>query len=102
MSQPRLASAALVIRQEDPAQPDVLELLRHAEAFSARLSPPESNHHIPLDALRRPEVCAFSWPGRWKGKPSQLALWFSTTVGLKSNECGSKRRREVEESPAKF
>ena len=55
----RLASAALVIRQEDPAQPDVVELLRHGEAFSAGLYPPESNHHLPLDALRRTEVRFF-------------------------------------------
>jgi putative acetyltransferase len=30
--------------------------MRHGEAFSASLYPPESNHHLPLDALRRPEV----------------------------------------------
>jgi putative acetyltransferase len=45
-----------VIRQEDPAQPDVVELLHHGEAFSASLYPPESQHHLPPDALRRPEV----------------------------------------------
>jgi putative acetyltransferase len=50
------ASPAPVIRQEDPAQPDVIELLRHGETYSASLYPPESNHHFPLDALRRPEV----------------------------------------------
>jgi putative acetyltransferase len=44
------------IRKEDPAQSDVVELLRHGEAFSASLYPPESNHHLPLEALRRPEV----------------------------------------------
>ncbi len=52
-------SASLIIRQEDPAQPDVVELLSHGEAFSASLYPPESNHHLPLDALRRPEVRFF-------------------------------------------
>jgi putative acetyltransferase len=56
MLDPRTARAALVIRQEDPAQHDVVELLRHGEAFSAGLYPPESNHHLSLDALRRPEV----------------------------------------------
>jgi putative acetyltransferase len=56
MPHPRPAPSALGIRREDPAQPDVVELLRHGEAFSARLYPPESNHHLPLDALRRPEV----------------------------------------------
>ena len=53
----RPAPAAVIIRQEDPAQPDVVELMRHGEAFSASLYPPESNHHLPLAALRRPEVC---------------------------------------------
>jgi putative acetyltransferase len=52
----RSPSAAVVIRQEDPAQSDVVELLPHGEAFSASLYPPESNHHLPLDALRKPEV----------------------------------------------
>jgi putative acetyltransferase len=50
------APAAVIIRLEDPAQSDVLELLRHGEAFSASLYPPESSHHLPLDALQRPEV----------------------------------------------
>jgi putative acetyltransferase len=59
MPHPRLASAALIIRQEDPAQPDVVELLRHGEAFSASLYPPESNHHLPLDGPRRTEVRFF-------------------------------------------
>jgi putative acetyltransferase len=52
-------SASLVIRQEDPAQPDVVELLRHGEAFSASLYPPESDNLLPLDALRRTEVRFF-------------------------------------------
>jgi putative acetyltransferase len=51
-----LAPGVLSIRLEDPAQSDVVELLRHGEAFSASLYPPESNHHLPLEALRRPEV----------------------------------------------
>jgi putative acetyltransferase len=54
-----LALGLVSIRLEDPAQPDVVELLRHGEAFSASLYPPESNHHLPLDALRRPEVRFF-------------------------------------------
>ena len=49
--------SAIVIRQEDPAQPDVVQLLRNGEANSARLYPAESNHHLLLDALRQPEVC---------------------------------------------
>jgi putative acetyltransferase len=52
-------SSALIIREEDPAQPDVVELLSHGEAFSASVYPPESNHHLLLDALRRPEVRFF-------------------------------------------
>jgi putative acetyltransferase len=55
----RRPSSAPVIRQEDPAQPDVVELLRHGEAFSASVYPPESNHHLPLDALQRAEVRFF-------------------------------------------
>ena len=53
------APRAVIIRQEDPAQSDVIELLRHGEAFSASLYPPESNHHLPLDALRRSEARFF-------------------------------------------
>jgi putative acetyltransferase len=51
-----LAVGLLSIRLEDPAQPDIVQLLRHGEAFSASLYPPGSNHHLALDALRRPEV----------------------------------------------
>ena len=50
------ASASLIIKQEDPAQPDVVALLRNGEVNSAKLYPAESNHHLSLDALRRPEV----------------------------------------------
>ena len=42
----------LQIREEDPAQPDIIPLLRDGEAESAELYPAESNHHLPLDALR--------------------------------------------------
>lgn len=51
-----MAPDALIIKQEDPAQPDVVELMRHGEAFSASLYPPESRHHLAVDVLRRPEV----------------------------------------------
>lgn len=57
MTLSRTPSGGVTVRQEDPAQPDVVELLRHGEANSARLYPEESNHHLPLDALRQPEVC---------------------------------------------
>lgn len=56
MVQPSSSPAALVIKQEDPAQPDVTALLRNGEANSAKFYPAESNHHLPLDALREPEV----------------------------------------------
>ena len=56
MPHPRLAPDAPIIKQEDPAQPDVVELMRHGEAFSANLYPPESRHHLAVDVLRRPEV----------------------------------------------
>jgi len=46
----------ITIRQEDPAQPDVVALLRDGEAHSAALYPAESNHHLALDALRAPGV----------------------------------------------
>lgn len=59
MLQARQAPTAVIIRLEDPAQPDVVELLRHGEAFSASLYPPESRHQLPLDGLRRPEVRFF-------------------------------------------
>ncbi len=44
------------IAVEDPAQPDILRLLRDGEAHSAELYPAESNHHLPLEALRQPNV----------------------------------------------
>jgi putative acetyltransferase len=52
-----VSHGSLVIRQEDPAQPDIIQLLRNGEANSAGLYPLESNHHLRLDALRKPEVC---------------------------------------------
>ena len=54
-----MAPDVLSIKQENPAQSDVAELLRHGEAFSASLYPPESSHHLPPDALRRPEARFF-------------------------------------------
>ncbi|HYF55271.1 MAG TPA: GNAT family N-acetyltransferase [Salinarimonas sp.] len=47
---------AVTIRREDPAQPDVIALLEAGEAFSASLYPAESNHHLPLAALREPPI----------------------------------------------
>ncbi len=47
------------IRREDPDQADVVALLRQGEAHSAKLYPAESNHHLPLTALRAPNVRFF-------------------------------------------
>ena len=47
------------ICREDPAQPDVIRLLEDAERYSAALYPAESNHHLPLEALRAPNVRFF-------------------------------------------
>jgi putative acetyltransferase len=41
---------------EDPAQPDVVELLEDGERYSASLYPPQSNHHLSLDELRAPNI----------------------------------------------
>ncbi|WP_342361268.1 GNAT family N-acetyltransferase [Terrarubrum flagellatum] len=59
MRNPVATAPDIFIRLEDPAQPDIVELLRQGEANSARLYPAESNHHLPLDALRAPEVRFF-------------------------------------------
>ena len=48
---------ALHIAIEDPAQPEIIDLLRAGEEHSAQLYPAESNHHLPLDALRSSNVC---------------------------------------------
>ena len=49
-------NAALRINTEDPAQPEIVTLLRDDEAYSAGLYPAESNHHITLSALRASNV----------------------------------------------
>ena len=46
----------VTIRREDPAQPDIVALLEKGEANSAALYPADSNHHLPLEALRAPDV----------------------------------------------
>src|SRR3982074_1128823 len=47
----------LKIAREDPSQPEILMLLRDGEEYSAKLYPAESNHHMPLPALRASNVC---------------------------------------------
>jgi len=44
------------IALEDPDQPEIRAFLRDAATFSASLYPAESNHHLPLSALRAPGV----------------------------------------------
>ena len=44
------------VKPEDPAQPDIIRLLEDGERYSAGLYPPESNHHLPLEALREPHI----------------------------------------------
>jgi putative acetyltransferase len=50
------AATKLKIAVEDPAQPEIVALLRDGEAHSAKLYPAESNHHMPLSALRAANV----------------------------------------------
>jgi putative acetyltransferase len=44
------------IALEDPATPDVIALLEAGDAYGASLYPAESNHFLPLDALRAPSI----------------------------------------------
>jgi putative acetyltransferase len=46
----------LRISLEDPAQKEIINLLEDDEKHSAGLYPAESNHHLPLDALREAHV----------------------------------------------
>jgi putative acetyltransferase len=50
------AETGLKIAMEDPSQPDIIVLLRDGEEHSAKLYPAESNHHMPLSALRASNV----------------------------------------------
>jgi putative acetyltransferase len=56
MARQTTAETELKIAIEDPSQPEIVSLLRDGEAHSAKLYPPESNHHLPLNALRAPNV----------------------------------------------
>jgi putative acetyltransferase len=47
---------ALTIAIAYPSQPEIIALLRDGEAYSAELYPAESNHHMPLGALRAANV----------------------------------------------
>jgi putative acetyltransferase len=52
-------TADLSIAQEPPRQPEVLELLRQSDAYSAERYPPESSHMLGLDALEGAAVRFF-------------------------------------------
>ncbi|MFH6785937.1 MULTISPECIES: GNAT family N-acetyltransferase [Methylobacterium] len=56
MTTPPHPATVTTIRREDPAQPDVVALLRNGEAASAALYPAESNHHLSLEGLREADV----------------------------------------------
>ena len=47
---------AFKIDREDPATPEVIALLEDGDAYGASLYPAESNHFLPLDALRADNV----------------------------------------------
>ena len=96
MPHPRLSPDALIIKQEDPAQPDVVELMRHGDAFSASLYPPESRHHLALDVLRRPEVRFLVARDR-QGKALATGALVLHDGWRKLSECGLKRPREGKE-----
>jgi putative acetyltransferase len=53
------AEIELKIAIEDPSQPEIVALLRDGEAHSEKLYPAESNHHMPLSALRASNVRFF-------------------------------------------
>jgi putative acetyltransferase len=53
------------IRIDDLAGPEIAELLREHLRNMYQLSPPESVHALPIEALRTPEVTFWSvWDGR--------------------------------------
>jgi putative acetyltransferase len=46
----------LRVNLEDPDQPEIIHLLADSHRYSASLYPAESNHHLPLAALRAAHV----------------------------------------------
>jgi len=44
------------IHADDPTRPDVRRLIEQLDAFLTALYPPESNHLLPIDGLRQPNV----------------------------------------------
>jgi putative acetyltransferase len=50
---------SVIIQEEPPRQPAVIDLLEQSDAYVAVLYPPESNHMVDLDGLERPHVAFF-------------------------------------------
>ena len=50
---------AIIVRIENPRQPDVLRLLAALDAYLAALYPPESNHILDVDSLCASDVRFF-------------------------------------------
>jgi putative acetyltransferase len=50
----------VTIVADDPAQPHVRQLIEALDEFLTSLYPPESNHLLPIDALRQPNVTFLS------------------------------------------
>ncbi len=44
------------VRAEDPGDAEIAALLEQGERYAAGLYPAESNHFLPIDALRQPNV----------------------------------------------
>jgi len=68
-----VADKELMIAAEDPAQPEIIQLLRDGEAHSAELYPAESNHHLPLGRCGN-QTCGSSWAAS-RAEPSPPARW---------------------------
>lgn len=49
----------VIIEEESPRQPAVLDLLAQSDAYAQSLYPPESNHLVDVDALEKPTVAFF-------------------------------------------
>jgi len=47
---------SVTVRSDDPASPEVRKLIEELDAFLIALYPPESNHLLPIEALRQPNV----------------------------------------------
>jgi putative acetyltransferase len=48
--------SSVTLRTDDPASPEIRKLIEELDAFLIGLYPPESNHLLPIEALRQPNV----------------------------------------------